>query len=345
MHSNIRVASLAMAVAAVTVAAVPAQEQRPPDGFRFRSGVELINVTATVTDDDGRFVSGLGKDDFVVYDDSDRVEVTHFSNERVPVSLGILLDTSGSMTPDKMSSARGAIERFIRMLGADDEMFLARFANVPELVQGWTKDRRLLGRAMDSLYAGGGTAMYDGIADALPVAQSGRNRKKAIVVISDGNDTNSATSPRDLKEMIRQSEVLVYAIGVDGRMQTSTRGFPPRNPFPVPFPIPGRGGRGFPVPPPIGGGGGGTFGRGAAGDGLDANALRQVTDDTGGRTEVVRDFGDLDGATARIADELSKQYYLGYASPGKKDGRWHTIKVELRDRRLTVRARRGYVAS
>jgi len=344
MHSKIRVASLALALLVIAVAAVPAQEQRPPEGFRFRSGVELINVTATVSDEDGRFVPGLRKEDFVVYDDNDRVDVSHFSNERVPVSLGILLDTSGSMTPDKMSSARGAIERFIRLLGADDEMFLARFANVPEVVQGWTKDRRLLSRGLDSLYAGGGTAMYDGIADALPLAQSGKNRKKAIVVISDGNDTSSATSPRELKEMIRQSEVLVYAVGVDGRLETSARGgFPPRNPFPLPFPIPGRRGRGFPIPPPIGGGG--TFGRGASGDGLDANALRQVTDDTGGRTEIVRDFRDLDGATARIADELSKQYYLGYASPGKKDGRWHTIKVELRDRRLTVRARRGYVAS
>jgi Ca-activated chloride channel family protein len=341
MHPNIRVASLATALTVVVAAALPAQEQRSPEGFRFRSGVELINVTATVTDDDGRFVAGMRKEDFIVYDDNDRVDVTHFSNERVPVSLGILLDTSGSMTPDKMSSARGAIERFIRMLGAEDEMFLARFANVPEMVQGWTKDRRLLARALDSLYAGGGTAMYDGIADALPMAQRGKNRKKAIVVISDGNDTSSATTPRELKEMIRQSEVLVYAVGVDSRLQSAARGgFPPRDPFPIPFPIPGR--RRFPVPPPIGSGG--TFGRGA-GDGLDAGALRQITDDTGGRTEVVRDFADLDGATTRIADELSKQYYLGYASPGKKDGRWHTIKVEIRDRRLTVRARRGYVAS
>ncbi|MGH9349188.1 MAG: VWA domain-containing protein [Vicinamibacterales bacterium] len=343
MHSNVHPASLAAILAVLAVSAVPAQEQ---DAFRFRSGVELVNVTATVTDDDGRFVSGLRKEDFRVYDDSDLVEVTHFSNERVPVSLGILLDTSGSMTPDKMSSARGAIERFIGLLGPDDEMFLARFANVPELAQGWTKDRRLLSRALDRLYAGGGTAMYDGIADALPIAQSGKNRKKAIVLISDGNDTSSTTTPRDVKAMIRQSEVLVYAIGVDGRLQTTVRGGGyPRIPPPLPFPIPGRGGRGFPVPPPIGGRGGGTLGRGNLGDGLDANALRQVTDDTGGRTEIVRDFSDLPGATARIADELSKQYYLGYVSPGRKDGRWHAIRVEVPDRRLNVRARRGYVAS
>lgn len=78
---------------------------------------------------------------------------------------------------------------------------------------------------------------------------------------------------------------------------------------------------------------------------VNADALRQITDDTGGRTEIVRGFGDLDSATSRIADELSKQYYLGYVSPGKQDGRWHAIRVEVKDRRLAVRARRGYIAS
>ena len=81
-------------------------------------------------------------------------------------------------------------------------------------------------------------------------------------------------------------------------------------------------------------------------DRVNAGALRNITDDTGGRTEIVKDLADLAGATGRIADELSKQYYLGYAGPGKKDGRWHTIRVEVRgDRSLRVRARKGYVAS
>ena len=78
---------------------------------------------------------------------------------------------------------------------------------------------------------------------------------------------------------------------------------------------------------------------------VNAYALRQFTDDTGGRTEIVRGFRDLDSSTARIADELSKQYYLAYVSPGKKDGRWHAIRVEVKDRRLVVPARRGYIAS
>jgi hypothetical protein len=94
------------------------------------------------------------------------------------------------------------------------------------------------------------------------------------------------------------------------------------------------------MPPPIGGGG--VWSR-SGDERVNAQALRQITDDTGGRTEIVRGFSDLDDATSRIADELSKQYYLGYPAASEKDGRWHTIRVEVRNYR--VRARRGYVAT
>jgi Ca-activated chloride channel homolog len=335
MLRPVRPVAVITALAALGVVTTSAQE-----GFRFRSGVELINVTATVSDEDGRFVSGLRQEDFTVYEDGMKQEVTHFSNERVPVSLGIALDTSGSMTPDKMSAARSAIDRFIYdLLGPDDELFFMQFANRPDMMQSWTTDRRRISRAVASVGGQGGTAMYDAIADAIPVAQDGKNRKKALLVISDGNDTNSGTSVGELRQMIRESEVLVYALGIDGTAQTSRRAPTIQLP-PIPFPIPGRRpGR----LPPIGGGGGGVWSRGD--ERVNADALRQITDDTGGRTEIVRDFRDLDGATARIADELSKQYYLGYSSTGEKDGKWHAIRVEVKDRRLTVRARRGYVAS
>ncbi len=339
MRTRFRPVIAAAAFAALAVVSTDAQES-----FRFRSGVELINVTATVTDEDGRFVSGLRQEDFTVYEDGEVQQVSHFSNERVPVSLGIALDTSGSMTSEKMAAARAAIDRFIYdLLGPEDELFFMQFANRPDIVQEWTSDRRRISRAVGSVGSGGGTAMYDAIADAIPVTQAGKNRKKALLVISDGNDTNSGTSVGALRQMIRESEVLVYALGVDG--VASTRRGPAilLPPMPIPFPIPGR--RPQPrMPPPIGGSGGGVWSRGGD-ERVNAEALRQITDDTGGRTEIVRGFSDLDDATSRIADELSKQYYLGYASDGDKDGRWHAIRVEVKDRRLTVRARRGYVAS
>lgn len=325
-------------LASAAIGAVAAQDQ---EGFRFRSGVELINVTATVVDGQGRFVPGLRAEDFLVYDDGEPQTITHFSNDRVPVSLGIALDTSGSMTSDKMAAARGAVERFMdTMLGASDEMFLFRFANTPQLVQSWTGERRLMSRALNDLSPGGGTALYDAVADAVPMAQSGRNPKKALVVISDGNDTGSTVSVSQLRTMIRESEVLVYAIGVDGEARDVYVRRPPiQIPLPLPFPIPGRR---QPRQPPTGGG---VVWPRNDNERVNAGALRDITDDSGGRTEVVRGFGDLSGATARIADELTRQYYLGYASTGKKDGRWHSIRVEVRSRKVQVRARKGYVAS
>src|SRR5688572_11273859 len=307
-----------------TAATIGAQA---PDGFRFRSGVELVNVTATVTDDNGRFVSGLRKEDFTVYEDGRPQAVTHFSSERVPVSLGIALDASGSMTPDKMSAARAAIDRFIfELLSKEDELFFVEFANDARLTQSWTTDRNRISRAVRNVDPTGGTAMYDAIATAIPEAGAGKNRKKALLVISDGNDTNSTISVRDLRQLIRESEVLVYALGVDGTSRNRNQITIPQQPpiqLPIPFPFPFPGGR----RPQIGQGG---WSR-SSGERVNADALRQITDDTGGRTEIVRGFDDLDAATGRIADELSRQYYLGYPNTSDKDGRWHAIRVEVKD--------------
>jgi VWFA-related protein len=194
------------------------------------------------------------------------------------------------------------------------------------------------------------------------MAQSGQNRKKAVVIISDGNDTSSRVGVSEVKQLVRETEVLVYAVGIDGQGQPTFQGRPPvNNPprLPIPIPFPGAGGRGgrgggFPIPgtgggyPPsggTGGRGGGGYSIGGGEDRVNVMALREITDDSGGRTEIVRDFRDLDPAVASIADELSQQYYIGYPSPGYRDGRWHTIRVELRDPSLKVRARKGYVAT
>ena len=352
LKHTLSAAALALALA---VASLGAQQDagRAPDekeAFRFKSGVELINVTTTVSDASGRFVSGLSKDDFVVYEDDQQVEITHFSSERVPVSLGIVLDTSGSMAGSKLEEAQGALNRFLfDLLDREDEIFLYRFSNFPVLLQGWTTDRQRLARVLDRVTANGGTAMYDAVSEAVPLAQEGQFRKKALVVISDGNDTGSQTSIRELKQQIRESEVLVYAIGIDGESDAPTfrrtppSAQPPRLPIPFPFPLPGRGGRRFPLL--LGAQGGGSWRITQSDERVNVVALRDMTDDSGGRTEVIRDARDLNPATASIADELSKQYYLGYQANDKKDGRWHSIRVEVRGGRYTVRARRGYVAS
>jgi len=219
-------ATVAIAASAVVAAQQPqSSDTQNGDGFRFRTGVELINVAVTVTDGSGRFVPGLQKDDFVVYEDDARQEVTHFNAERVPVSLGLVVDTSGSMDGEKWEHAVSAIDRFLLdLLGQDDEVFMYRFSYDATLVQGWTSDRERLSRAMGRIYPRGGTAMYDAVAAAVPLAASGHNRKKAIVIISDGNDTNSVTSVQELKQAIRESEVLVYAVGIDGDERFTNNG-------------------------------------------------------------------------------------------------------------------------
>jgi Ca-activated chloride channel family protein len=357
---------VASGLCAAVTAVVALRAQQPPpagtagvgggggdaQGFRFRSGVELINVTATVVGADGRFVPGLRQEDFIVYEDDKAVTVTHFSAERVPVSLGIALDTSGSMAGEKIQAAQGALNRFLYdLLDKQDELFLYRFSNFPTLLEGWTTDRAGLTRALGRITPNGGTAMYDTVTEAIPLAQKGQHRKKALLVISDGNDTASRATITETKQAIRESDVLVYAIGIDGESESAVRRTPPpRSPMPIPFPFPGTGGRGRggwpPQLPPTGGGPtGGYSRRGRNDDRVNVTALRDMTDDSGGRTEIIRDARDLDPATAGIADELSKQYYLGYPSPGKKDGLWHTIRVEVRSGSYRVRARRGYTAS
>ena len=352
-HRARRVAFFAACAVVTGGILLAAFQQDTPSVLRFRTGVELINVTATVTDIRGRFVSNLSKDDFLVYEDGDLQTITHFSSERVPVSLGIVLDTSGSMEGEKMTAARNALDRFLfDLLGDDDETFLYRFSYQPRLVNDWTTDRSRLSRAIGGIRPRGGTAMYDAVADAVLKAEQGRHRKKAVVVISDGNDTNSEIDVNQLQQLIRETEVLVYAIGIDSRGRLDYRrtrrrpgpSSPP--PTPLPFPIPGGGGRGrSPVPPPtmpFPRSGGGTVG---LDDRVNISALRDLTDDSGGCTEIVRAPQDLDPATASIADELSKQYYLGYPAPGHDDGRWHAIEVEVRNSRHRVRARRGYFAT
>jgi Ca-activated chloride channel family protein len=328
----VRHRSIALAVTAAAAltaladlpAVAPAKAWAGAGQVVFRGGVDLVNVTATVTDGDGRFISGLTKENFVIYDDGKRQEIVTFSSERVPVSLGMLLDISGSMTEDRLATARAAIHHFIfDLLAKDDELFLMEFAGRSRMLQTWTRDRdtlnRALGRARRSTGQFGGrprpgrvgnngTAVFDTVAASLPLAAEGVHQKKAVLILSDGKDTSSRLSVRDAQEAIRRSEVLVYALAVEGAE---------RGPA------------------------------GSLADGrVDARALRRLTDDTGGRTEVVKGFRNLEEATARLADELNQQYTIGYAAPASRDGKWHAIKVEVvKKRGAKVRARAGYVAS
>jgi Ca-activated chloride channel family protein len=313
------VALVAGSVAAAFLTLIPVSAQRAV----FRAGVDVVQVAATVTDDDGRFISGLTRDDFIVYDDGKPQEIETFSSERLPVSLAVLLDVSVSMTDDQLVTARAAIGSFISLLGDDDELFLMEFASRGRMLQNWTRDREAFRRALaranqfpvtptdqeqsavaNFLYSG--TAVFDAVATSLGFAAQGVHPKKAVLVISDGVDTSSRRTVKQVQDAIRASEVLVYALGVEGGSSA--------------FGLLGEGG-------------------------VDARALRKLTDETGGRTEVVKGFKNLDKAIARLAAEFNQQYVISYAAPSIRDGRWHAIKIEVRKKGSKVRARAGYTAS
>jgi VWFA-related protein len=243
------------------------------------------------------------------------------------------------------------LHRFLfDLLDPQDEVFLYRFDSRPDLVRGWTTDRASLGQALGAIKPFGGTAIYDTLAEAVPLTATGTRRKKALVLVSDGQDTSSHTTLAAIRQLIRESEVLVYAVGIDadgaspspsssGTKSTRSSGAPVPSPFPgrppvvsTPTPSSSQSARGA---------------RSGSSDRVNADALREITDDSGGRTEVIRSHRDLDPATASIADELRRQYFLGYASTIPKDGRWHTIEVQLVHQKVTyrIRSRRGFVAS
>src|SRR5262245_8511870 len=147
------------------------------------------------------------------------------------------------MAGEKMDAAREALRRFVYdLLSPGDEMFLYRFDSRPTLVEGWTQDRARLMRGLGSVRPAGGTALYDAVADAVPLAREGSRRKKALVVISDGNDTNSEIAVDEVQRMIRESEVMVYAIGIDGAASSVMRGPQPRIELPggISLPWPSR---------------------------------------------------------------------------------------------------------
>ena len=320
-------------VAAVAVAGVGTRAQQPSQtapnpGFQFRTSVDLISVTATVTDSHGRFVPGLRMEDFEVYEDGKLQKISQFDSERVPVSLGIVLDTSGSMDGEKMTKARDAVRRFVdELLGPQDEVFLMRFDSRVNVLSDWTENRAAVSRMVGSIRPTGGTALYDAMSDAVPLGEQGTRRKKALVLISDGNDSDSSTDVDTVQRQIRESELLVYAVGIDSQQESLGQTI-------------GR----IILQLPRSGSSGPRTSRPSTGERLNEGVLRSITDDSGGRTEIIRNARDIDNATAGIASELSRQYFLGYSTSSPRDGRWHTIDVRVKRGNYTIRARKGFIA-
>src|SRR3989454_10358316 len=181
---------------------------------QLRVDVALVNVVATVTDETGHYISDLTDHDLVVLEDGKEQKIAHFSQSNdLPVSMGVLLDSSGSMER-KIGTATTAVERFIRSIHKDDDVFLMTFANRPFLRQGFTDDRERLARALRRVVVGGGTALYDALDEGLQKIKRGKHEKKAILLITDGEDTSSYATFEQAKALVRESEFFVYCLGI-----------------------------------------------------------------------------------------------------------------------------------
>ena len=202
-------ALLLLAAASLTLAA-------QDDSARFRSEVDLISVTATVVDGEGHLVTGLPREVFEVYEDGERQTITQFTNERVPVSLAVMLDVSDSMYGQRLVDARSAVERFLfDLLDKSDEFSVVAFNHEARPLTPWTQAPDVVRDAMSTLKPFGSTALYDSLLTVLPMMNTRAKQRAAIVIISDGADTASDATLREVRSALIRTDAFVYAIAVD----------------------------------------------------------------------------------------------------------------------------------
>ena len=182
----------------------------------FRARVDTVLVTVTVIDANGRLIPHLTKSDFEIFEDGAPQPVTQFTDQRVPVSLGVLLDASDSMRGAAIVDARGAVDRFVaELLGPEDEAFVSAFNHTPRLIAQWTRPTLTLKGRLNSFHPTGGTAIYDALVAFAPIFDTRTNTRAALIVISDGADTASDRTLLQAREVLRRSDPFVYAIAID----------------------------------------------------------------------------------------------------------------------------------
>ena len=281
-------------------------------------------VTVTVTDFNGGYVPGLRPQDFTLYVDDVPQEITYFNTgQSEPVSMGLIVDSSGSMR-NKIRSAGQALQGFIRGIKRGDEVFVEEFNVQPSLLQDFTDSRMLLGQAISLLRPGGGTSLYDAILDGIRRVRRGRHQKKALIVMTDGLDTASLASLNQMLGVARGSGVLIYTIGIGN----------PRS-------FVGGGNVGIAIGPFA------VLQRGSGDERVDAKTLREISDETGGKhfllntADVIGSRATLARATQTISQEMRYQYSIGYASR-RGEGGYRQVRVESRRDDVVVRTQRGH---
>jgi Ca-activated chloride channel homolog len=227
--------SLAAAVAVcalhiVSADAISGQPRIMREPRPFHGGVDVTSIPVTVRDVDGRLATDLTADRFQISEDGEPQTLTQFTSERVPIGLGMLIDTSDSMFGKRIQDARAAVDRFLlELLAPDDEFFVMAFNHQAHPLTTWTHDPAVVRDALDRLKPSGATALYDAVQAALPRIDARNRERAAIVIVSDGADTASDASLRQITMRLRDSDAFVYAIAIDppDRQAINTRVNPP----------------------------------------------------------------------------------------------------------------------
>ena len=292
---------VAFAVALASAALLTAQN--------IRVDTTLVVIPVTVTDPSNRFVLGLDKKDFSLAEDGTAQTIRIFSGEDAPLSVGILLDTSGSMEL-RTDRSRAAVSEFLKTLNAQDEAFLIQFSDKAQVMQGFTGHTQDIEDRMATLKTGGLTALLDAVELGVREMKKAKNTRKALVVVSDGGDNNSRYKADDIKDIVKEADTQIYAMGV----------FEP------------------------------SFFAGLPGEIVSGpKLLAQIADQTGGRAYGASEFSQLPGIAEKIAIELRNQYVLGYyPTNSERDGRYRKVELKLSQPKglpaLKARWRLGYYA-
>jgi Ca-activated chloride channel family protein len=278
-------------------------------GQVFRSGVELVSLTVTVTDREKNLVTGLAEEDFSVFEDGMKQEVTFFTSAQVPIALALLLDTSASME-QKLETAQEAAVGFARRLRPQDLASVIDFDSRVMVLQDFTADGAAVEQAIRSTTPGGSTSLHNAIYIALTELKKQRARsvedirRRAIVVLSDGEDTSSLLPFEEVLELAKRSETAIYAIGLRPKEPRPQGGFREAE-----------------------------------------YVLRTLAQETGGRAFFPMGVSELPAIYTQIAQELANQYTLGYSSKNiRRDGRWRAIVVRVARPDAIARTKAGYYA-
>ena len=197
-----------------------AEPQPPPTDpqdprYKLNVQVELVNVVATVLDEQGKYMDGLKLDDFQVFEDGQEQKISFFSHDlRVPISVGVLIDNSGSMR-HKLQQALQTVREIALALGPQDEMFVMSFNSDVEVRHHFTPNMQEIQRSMRDIKAGGETAAYDAIQQGIDEMKMAKHNKKILLLVTDGFDTKSHINSGQVEDILKRAEVLVYAIGID----------------------------------------------------------------------------------------------------------------------------------